>query len=720
MNKTSFFLFAFLIATAVHANCQTRSKSLFVDVTASKKEVYEQEPVKLTYKVYSLVDLLQIEGHLPELDGWHSKEVAQPAEVEPEVKEVGGRKYNCMTWDEYIMYPQVSGRLTIPRVKFNFVVLKQKKADNPFDAFFGDESSTEEVKTSEFAPSIDIVVRPLPDRPVGFSGGVGEFSIFASLLDKSPKAGELLTVRVIVRGSGNLKLIRAPEVHFPKDFTVFDVVTTDSTEFTDEGYRGKMIFDYRAEPANQGVYSVPPVTFVYFDPVNEKFVTLTTDSISLHVARGNAFYSSQLDKDIHTIKKGQSTLQARRNHFFGSLPHILIIVSLILIYAVVALLARLRGKRRGTDPIVRKRNAFKTALRSLRKARKMIGSASHDEFYGILHAALLGYLSDKIGVTPGEVSTKKIQGQLSEMGVDTEASGRLLMLVDKFEAELFSPTANTEGMETSYGEAKDAMEKMEKELKRCKQRKKAIGTSAVMLLLCLLFPLHSYSVSKQDADWEYIEWNFQKSIRDYNALLRDSVSADVYYNLGNSYYHVKDYGQAIAAYERARLLAPADSDIDYNLKKAYGETVDKDSPHYDTFYVVWIKSFINRLSIDEWAVVGIAFLVASLLLLLLRTVASKLLVRRVVLVVSCCMIAVFILSNVFALYEENLIGQSGVAIVVAEKAPVKQYPFDKSKDLVTLHEGARLVILDRGMHGWMKVANGKWEGWMQTDYFKEI
>lgn len=79
---------------------------LFIKVSANKRRVHEQEPVLLTYKVYTLVDLTELEGKMPDLTGFHTQEIPLPQQKSYHIERVNGRAYRCVTWSQYVMYPQ--------------------------------------------------------------------------------------------------------------------------------------------------------------------------------------------------------------------------------------------------------------------------------------------------------------------------------------------------------------------------------------------------------------------------------------------------------------------------------------------------------------------------------------------------------------------------------------------------------------------------------------
>ena len=321
---------------------------LFIKVSANKRRVHEQEPVLLTYKVYTLVDLTELEGKMPDLTGFHTQEIPLPQQKSYHIERVNGRAYRCVTWSQYVMYPQMTGKLEIPSITFTGTVIQQNRNVDPFEAFLNGGSGYIEVKKKIKAPGVTIQVDPLPKRPANFSGGVGKFNISAQISKKEIKANEPVTIRVVVGGIGNLKLIKQPVVNFPKDFDKYDAKITDKTKLTSNGVEGNMIYDFLAVPRNQGKYEIPAVEFTYYDVSTNSYKTIKTQSFKLDVAKGDgsaglsADYSDLKNQDIHPIKEGDVEIQDLTDIFYGSTSYWVILSVLFAMFAGVLILFRKR------------------------------------------------------------------------------------------------------------------------------------------------------------------------------------------------------------------------------------------------------------------------------------------------------------------------------------------------------------------------------------------
>lgn len=190
---------------------------LFVLATASKTKVHEQEAILVTYKAYTTVDLRQLLGKMPDQQGFYVQEVELPTQKTFKLEHYKGRNYNTVVYRQYVLFPQKAGRLEIPAVTFDAVVAQRVAvSDDPFEAFFNGGGYVE-VNKKIVAPKVVINVEPLPSKPEGYSGGVGTFTMKSDISTTELKANEAVTIKLTISGTGNMKLVSAPEVKFPHD-----------------------------------------------------------------------------------------------------------------------------------------------------------------------------------------------------------------------------------------------------------------------------------------------------------------------------------------------------------------------------------------------------------------------------------------------------------------------------------------------------------------------
>jgi tetratricopeptide (TPR) repeat protein len=702
------------------AGSHISGSDLFIKVSANKKRVYEQEPILLTYKVYTLVSLTQLEGKMPDLKGFHTQEVQLPQQKSFKLETVNGRPYRTVTWSQYVMFPQLTGKLQIPSITFNGIVVQQNRNIDPFEAFFNGGSGYIEVKKQIQAPGIEIQVDPLPDRPANFSGGVGHFSISAQLNKTETKANDPVSLRVIVSGVGNLKLIKQPEVVFPKDFDKYDAKITDKTKLTSNGLEGSMIYDILAVPRHQGKYEIPPIAFTYYDTSTHKYETVKTEGFTLDVAKGSGTASVSdftgqedlqlLNKDIRHIKTGDTRQHSLDDFFFGSTGYWVSLGVLALIFISLFVIFRQRAIENANISKQRGKKANKVATKRLKKASKLMALNKPGEFYDEVLRALWGYVGDKLNIPVEQLSHDNISQRLSERNVDEETVGLFLGALDECEFERYAPGDPKGNMNKVYEKAMTAIEKIEDTMKRRRH-----ASAAPVVLLLLLLPVSASAVTKAEADSAYVRGEYQQAIKDYEALLKQGASADLYYNLGNAYYRTENITRAVLNYERALLLSPSDRDIRFNLQMARSKTIDKIIPEQEMFFVTWYRSLISLASVDGWARTALISLALAIMLALVYLFSDRIWLRKVGFFGAFLMVAVFLCSNLFAHQQKQQLLHRKGAIVIAPAVTVKSTPAQNGTDLFILHEGAKVTITDASMKDWkeIRLADGK-EGWIET------
>lgn len=444
--------------------------TLFMKVSANKRRVHEQEPILLTYKVYTLVNLTSLNGKMPDLKSFYTREVPLPQQKSFHVETLNGRPYRTVTWQQYVMFPQTTGRLEIPSLDYEGMVMLENRDVDPFEAFFNGGSGYTEVKKIIKAPGLTITVDPLPARPTNFSGGVGTFSLSASLDKQEVKANDPVTMRIVVSGVGNMKLIKQPAVELPKDFDQYDAKITDKTKLSTNGIEGSMIYDILIVPRHQGNYELKPIEFVYFDTKTGSYKTLRSQPFTLKVAKGSGSSSStfaseelqQVNKDIRFIKTGEVNPRMLGDTFFASTAYWTILVVLLGIFVTLFVAFRQRAIDQANVVKMRGKRANKVAIRRLRTAAKLLKADKQNEFYDEVLRALWGYVGDKLNIPVAELSRENISQRLGDRQVDGETIKLFIGALDECEFARYAPGDAHGNMNKVYEAAIEAITYIEK------------------------------------------------------------------------------------------------------------------------------------------------------------------------------------------------------------------------------------------------------------------
>ena len=453
------------------------AKDLFMTATASRTTVHEQEAILLTYKIYTLVDLRELDGKLPTLDGFQIQEIPLPRTKEFSIEQYNGRNYRSVIWSQYLLFPQKSGKLTIPAITYEGVVITRNRNLDPIEAFFNGQSGYTEVKRKITTPTLTINVSPLPNKPEGFSGAVGKFSISSSMSTKEVDANEAVTLKISVQGSGNMKLISTPEVQFPKDFETYDAKVNDNFQLTRSGLSGTKDFEYLFVPRHAGTYEIPASEFIYFDTESRSYKTLKTEAYTLKVNKGKggagqsvSNYSGQqqdvqqLNQDIRFIKKGDVDLHQPGDTFFGTWKCWAAYLLPLLLFIIVMVLGRKQMKAHANVALSRGRKANKVALRRMKTAKKLLDNHDTGKFYDEVLRALWGYVGDKFNMSQESLNKENIEQSLTSRNVPDEQIQQFMKVLNDCEFARYAPGDVNENMGNVYNSAIDAISKMEDNL----------------------------------------------------------------------------------------------------------------------------------------------------------------------------------------------------------------------------------------------------------------
>ena len=452
---------------------------LFITGTINKTTVYEQEAILLTYKIYTQVDLRGFDNvQLPDFKGFHSQEVELPTNRRWGLEHYKGRNYQTTIFRQFVLFPQQSGKLTIDAARFDASIAVATQVDPfDFDSFFNGGGGGYMVKKSLFTPKLSIDVKALPDKPADFSGGVGDLNITSSINSTSVKTNDAVTVKVVISGTGNLKLLSNPEVKFPEDFEIYDPKSENNFRLTSEGLSGNKVIEYLAIPRNPGDYKIPPVSFTYFDVKSKSYKTLTTEGYNLHVEKGEgdatqtiANFTNKdevkvLNEDIRFIKQNEVKLTPRGQFFFGTLGYWLFYLIPTLVFIIFFILYRKQIAANANVAKVRTKKANKVAVKRLKLAGKLLSDNKKDEFYDEVLKALWGYVSDKLSIPMSRLSKDNVEEDLRNYGVAEELIAEFLKVLDNCEFARFAPSDANQGMDKIYAEALDIISKMEGSIK---------------------------------------------------------------------------------------------------------------------------------------------------------------------------------------------------------------------------------------------------------------
>lgn len=438
---------------------QVNSENIFVRTIASKTRVQEQEALMVSYKLYfANVDVAQLTNNtkLPEFTGFLKQELEQ-GEIQTELEHYNGRNYQTAVLYRTILYPQHSGDITIDPAKFEAVlrVQTQQRMRSIFDDFFGTYTNVTKMLT---ASGVTIHVAPLPSgKPAGFSGGVGKFTLTPSISQTELQANEAVTIKLDITGAGNMKLLKTPAVDWPEGFEPYDPKVTNNFSTTTAGLSGTKSIEYLAIPRNPGDYTIPAVTFSYFDIEDKAYRTLSTPEYTIHVKRGAGASEKgeegtvvrytqkedikQLGTDIRYIDTRPMKKSAAHTVQHADLIWLWYVLPLII---AVLLLIVLRKQIQEAADINRMRykRANKVAQKRLKAAAAAMKANQKDTFYAAIEQAAWTYLSDRLSIPTAELNKDNIAAILAQKGVNEALIAEVKNVLSTAEFARYAPTTD--------------------------------------------------------------------------------------------------------------------------------------------------------------------------------------------------------------------------------------------------------------------------------------
>ncbi len=717
---------------------------LFMRFTFSRKSAVVGEPIEATLKLYQRVNIAGFEdARFPAFNGFWSQEVEAPTNIEFQRENVDGNIYYSAVLRKYVLIPQQAGSITIDPAELVCVVnvrVAPTGGASIFDSFFENQRT---IRKRVMTDPYTINVSPLPaGAPATFGGGVGKFSISASLSKDSLMTHEAASLVITVKGKGNISLLEAPEVSFPPDMEVYDTKVSERTDKGTGGTSGSKIYEYPFIPRSHGDFEIPAIRYSYYDINAGRYVTLSTQPVRYHVDKGKDDPAAQpgtavqgvnrsgvksLNEDIRFITTKMPSMSSKGRFFVFSTGYWMLLAGLALLAFILWLAFRKMAARRADVAGTRTRKASKMAVRRLRQAGEFLKQNLYTAFYEELHKALVGYISDKLNIAVADFSKDTVAQQLAENGISEDLAGEFVGLIDACEFARYSPDAGHDAMEAHYQNAVKVISSIESDMKkktsdtrRPSGKGKAAGAAlAAAALLAVQMPAESAETQYIDSLWNkateaYSAGQWDMALQGYSSISAAGLeSAPLYCNIGDAYFKLEDYPRAILYYERALKLDPSCSDARYNLGITSELIQDRIDVVPEFLLKSWARDVCYVLDSDSWAGLSIFCFAVFLAMLLLYLLSGRVAARRTGFFSAIVFILFAGMCLWFSLWQKSDYQRADSAIVMRPVSSVKSSPSSEtSTDLFILHEGTKVTILDE-VGDWRNIslADGR-QGWM--------
>jgi hypothetical protein len=407
-----------------------------------------------------------------------SKEGNQKEEI------IDGKKFIVVDLYSLAVYPQKIGKQIITPLEASMfvrvLVQQQRRSNDPFDWFFGDpfgRTQYQDVELNLSSNSVTVQAKELPNanKPLSFSGLVGDFKLSAKLSRDKLPANDAANLTVTISGTGNLQYIEPLEFEFPTDIAVHDPEIKDNISTSLSGVSGSRTFEYVLIPRLEGNYTIPAASFSYFDKKKGTYTTLNTPEFTLTVGKGQSSGAvavnsntktdvKVLGSDIRHIKTNWKPKLYEASFFLSPLYWLLLFLPVILL-VIFLILFRKKMESKKNIALLRDKKASKTAKKRLRKAEKLLQTQQNEAFYIEISKVLWGYISDKFHIPLGRLSLDTAYQKLSERNMQQDSIKEFIDTLNDCEYVRFAPSPDL-SPDKMYERTFNFITKIERELKK--------------------------------------------------------------------------------------------------------------------------------------------------------------------------------------------------------------------------------------------------------------
>ncbi|MEP6616802.1 MAG: BatD family protein [Ginsengibacter sp.] len=457
-------------------------KNLFVKVDVNKTSCYVGEPVVATYKLYTR---LKSESNLlktPSFNGFSVSELGTPDNYALTTEKINGREYNVYILRKVQLYPLQPGAFELEPVEVENKVtfIRAEYADARKDDVFYDmlrdfadataPADAQETKTITLQnKTLKIQVKPLPEdsRPVDFKGAVGNFNLQVATEKNDLTTDDAGNLKIMISGVGNLQLVNAPPVEWPRGLDGFEPKAAESIDKFSVPMKGTKVFTYPFTISAPGTYTFPPVQFSYFDINAGVYKSISSNPFVISVKKGNG-------NTDHRI--GVPTILPSSGSVWNKLvSNRTIVFTGVFLLGASALLFAVKKKRKVQQFVNQKNEEKKGGFQTgspamifsgdlLLPAEEKLAANDPSGFYSALHFCLRKFLSEKLNIPPEELSRKKINERLDKCNVPVGTSLLIGSLFENIEINLYAPISSSGEMKHDFEKANEFISLLNKQV----------------------------------------------------------------------------------------------------------------------------------------------------------------------------------------------------------------------------------------------------------------
>ena len=423
---------------------QADGSETFILATVDKTNVFRNEKIVVHYKLYTQSQIQNIAfAAEPAFTGFWKEDLFQANRLQMQREVHEGRQYNTLLLRSVALFPSREGELTIPSIELNIDVAVPGRT-------FWDFGTTRRINVA--SRPITVRANPLPPVPDGrnFIGAVGRFDVSSSISANEGEAGNSLTYRIVLNGTGNFNQTLIPRLPDVQGLRFLTAETEDVRNQSGTQFSGRRTFIYPVIMQESGTITIPEMDITWFDPTTRRFVsrTLAPQTINVRPSEqhiiatpGGQQAIRVLGRDIQFIDTNPSVRNFRflYQSFVYWLLLLLFPLSLGVHYFYIY-----ENRKLSSDTLYRRDRRAMAIMKKYMRDADRYARANSIEFYNAAYIGLSHFVTDKLNLPRGSVE-KLMYEALRERGVAEELVNNLQKGFEKINFVKFS-NANIESV----------------------------------------------------------------------------------------------------------------------------------------------------------------------------------------------------------------------------------------------------------------------------------
>jgi len=439
---------ALVILVTNEGKQENNDQDFFIRAEIAQKNIYLGQQVRLDYKIYTRKEI-QNYSILQESDygGFYAADIQRMDNL-VQTTNIKGKTYYTKILRSVALFPQQTGKQSISPLILQ-VGLLEEDPQRPSSLFFNGDINYVNLESN----ILNVTVKDLPKpMPANFNGGVGNFSVSASIDKTIASTNETIYLTISILSDGDAKRIKSPDLNLPPSFQLYDTKSEEEERGENEGKKfSQKSFTYIIQPQKEGEFSFQP-TFTYFYPLSDKYETKLLDPILLKISAGQAVVNVKKEENGNFIPLTKNDFQTT-----SSLNNILWILGFTLPFLSTALLY-LNNYRNKKEKI---QSPFEITMNHFLQAKIYGTNGNYENCFIELSFGLRTFLFHHFDIPKENISNDQIINILKEKGFSNQNTiHSLSLLLNRFEMVLYAPSMKKDHWESTWKEVTELVNQL--------------------------------------------------------------------------------------------------------------------------------------------------------------------------------------------------------------------------------------------------------------------